>query len=28
VWIPEALVPLWAEQHPGVPIQLQLPVVA
>jgi hypothetical protein len=27
-WIPEPLVPLWAEQHPGVPIQLQLSVIA
>ncbi len=23
VWIPEPLVALWAEQHPGVPVQLQ-----
>ena len=28
VWIPEALVVLWAEQHPGIPVQLQLPVAA
>jgi hypothetical protein len=26
VWIPELLVLLWIEQHPGVPVQLQLPV--
>jgi len=26
VWIPELLVALWIEQHPGVPVQLQLPV--
>jgi hypothetical protein len=25
-WIPEALAPLWAEQHPGRPLQLQLPL--
>jgi hypothetical protein len=25
VWLPEALVQLWAEQHPRVPLQLQLP---
>ena len=24
IWIPESLVALWAEQHPGVPIQLQI----
>ena len=24
IWIPEPLVPLWIEQHPGVPVQLQL----
>jgi 5-methylcytosine-specific restriction endonuclease McrA len=24
-WLPEALVKLWAEQHPLVPLQLQLP---
>ena len=23
-WVPDPLVPLWAEQHPGVPVQLQL----
>jgi len=28
VWIPEALVELWIEQHPGVPVQLQLLVAA
>ena len=27
-WIPELLVILWIEQHPGVPVQLQLPVAA
>ena len=27
-WIPEALAPLWAEQHPGSPLQLQLPLEA
>jgi hypothetical protein len=27
-WIPEAFIPLWAEQHPGLPIQLPLPVAA
>lgn len=27
LWIPEPLVVLWAEQHPGVPVQLQLPAV-
>jgi 5-methylcytosine-specific restriction endonuclease McrA len=27
-WIPEALVPLWAEWHPGVAIQLQFPAAA
>ena len=27
-WIPEALAPLWAEQHPGAPLQLQLPLEA
>ena len=26
-WIPPALVELWAEQHPGVPAQLQFPEV-
>jgi 5-methylcytosine-specific restriction endonuclease McrA len=25
IWIPELLVPLWSEQHPGVPVQMQLP---
>ena len=24
-WIPELLVALWIEQHPGAPVQLQLP---
>lgn len=28
VWIPELLVLLWIEQHPGAPVQLQLPVAA
>jgi hypothetical protein len=28
VWIPELLVALWIEQHPGIPVQLQLPVAA
>ena len=28
VWIPELLVVLWMEQHPGTPVQLQLPVAA
>ena len=28
IWIPELLIALWAEQHPGVPVQLQLPVAA
>jgi hypothetical protein len=27
-WIPEALAALWAEQHPGRPLQLQLPLEA
>jgi hypothetical protein len=27
-WIPEILIVLWVEQHPGVPVQLQLPVAA
>jgi hypothetical protein len=27
-WIPELLIVLWVEQHPGVPVQLQLPVAA
>jgi hypothetical protein len=22
-WLPEELIPLWAEQHPGAPLQLQ-----
>jgi len=26
--IPEPLVPLWAEFHPGVPVQLQLAAAA
>lgn len=25
-WLPERLVELWSEQHPGVPLQLQFPV--
>ena len=24
-WVPDLLVQLWAEQHPGSPLQLQLP---
>ena len=24
-WVPEPLLELWAEQHPGAPRQLQLP---
>ena len=28
VWIPGLLVVLWEEQHPGVAVQLQLPVAA
>ena len=28
IWIPEPLVTLWEEQHPGVAVQLQLPVAA
>ena len=24
VWIPELLAVLWAEQHPAIPLQLQL----
>lgn len=28
IWIPELLVALWIEQHPGAPVQLQLPVAA
>jgi hypothetical protein len=27
VWLPEAMVELWAEQHPAVPIQLQFPLL-
>ena len=27
-WIPAALVELWAELHPGVPIQLQIELSA
>lgn len=27
-WIPDLLVILWTEQHPGVPVQLQFPVAA
>ena len=27
-WIPTALVELWAAQHPGVPIQLQIELSA
>jgi len=27
-WIPESLAELWAEQHPGVPVQLQIPLSA
>jgi hypothetical protein len=27
-WLPEALLPLWAEQHPQTPLQLQLPLEA
>lgn len=27
-WLPDLLVALWIEQHPGVPVQLQLPVAA
>jgi len=26
VWIPDGLVVLWTEQHPGVPVQLQFAV--
>lgn len=26
IWMPELLVALWIEQHPGTPVQLQLPV--
>ena len=25
-WMPESLLRLWREQHPGVPVQLQLPI--
>jgi hypothetical protein len=25
IWLPDALLKLWAEQHPLVPLQLQLP---
>src|SRR3954468_18863110 len=28
IWIPELLVALWIEQHPGVAVQLQFPVAA
>jgi 5-methylcytosine-specific restriction endonuclease McrA len=28
IWIPEPLIALWEEQHPGVAVQLQLPVPA
>ncbi len=28
VWVPEALVALWIEQHPGTPVPLQLPAAA
>lgn len=28
LWIPEPLVSLWAEQHPGVAVQLQLALAA
>jgi len=27
-WIPESLAELWAEQHPGVPVQLQISLSA
>jgi hypothetical protein len=27
-WLPELMVTLWSEQHPGAPVQLQLPVAA
>jgi hypothetical protein len=27
-WVPEALLGLWREQHPAVPLQLQLPFAA
>jgi hypothetical protein len=26
-WVPEALLELWREVHPGAPLQLQLPFV-
>ena len=25
-WMPESLLRLWREQHPGAPVQLQLPI--
>jgi hypothetical protein len=28
IWLPESLAALWIEQHPSVPVQLQLPVAA
>jgi hypothetical protein len=28
IWIPEPLALLWEEQHPGVAVQLELPVAA
>ena len=28
LWLPELLLVLWIEQHPDVPVQLQLPVAA
>ena len=28
VWLPDPLVPLWEEQHPGVPVQLQFSALA
>ena len=28
VWVPEVLIKLWIEQHPGAPIQLQFTVSA
>ncbi len=28
ICIPELLVALWSEQHPGAPVQIQLPVAA
>jgi hypothetical protein len=27
VWLPDRLIELWTEQHPGAPVQLQLPLV-